>query len=301
VLNQRIMPHSPVTIIIPAFNEEKSISQVVARLQRARPRDEILVIDDASTDRTAELATEAGARVLRHQYNLGYGGALKTGIRHAAHSILMFFDADDQHDPADIAAIVQALETSDMSVGARPKGSGALYRRSGKWLLHRAANYLVGRKIPDLNSGLRAIRRELALQFIHLLPNGFSFTTTLTLAVIRSGYQVTYVPIAVKERVGKSTVSLKDFFRTFFLIIRMTTLVAPLKIFLPVSLFLLVLALPSLIYDIYRENITDTTVLLGTMSVFIFLFGLLADMVALVSRRDIAPPVDTLKNERSRD
>ncbi len=286
------MSLSPVTIIIPAYNEEKSIAEVVERVRRARPRDEVLVVDDGSSDSTAILAEKAGARVVRHSYNLGYGGALKTGIRHATHPILMFFDADDQHDPADIETIVGALAESDMAVGARPKGSGALYRRSGKWFLNRVANYLVGRVIPDLNSGLRAIKREYAFQFLHLLPNSFSFTTTITLAMIRSGYQVAYVPIQVKERVGKSTVSLVDFFRTLFLIVRMLTLFAPLKIYLPASAFLVALGIPSLIYDIYRRNITDTTVLLLLMSVLIFFFGLLADMVALVTRRDISHPTD---------
>jgi len=288
---------APITIIIPAYNEEKSIASVLARLKAARPQDELLVIDDASKDRTAELAAAAGARVIRHHFNTGYGGALKTGIRHASHSVLVFFDADDQHDPDDIQNIVNALEVCDMAVGARPKGSGALYRRSGKWLLHRAANYLVGRDIPDLNSGLRAIYRDYAQQFLHLLPNGFSFTTTITLAMMRSGFQVDYVPISIKSRIGKSTVSLKDFFRTLFLIIRMTTLFAPLKIFLPLSLALFALAIPSIAWDIYHRNITDTSVLLGIMSIFIFLFGLLADMVALVSRRDMVNSGDHLKKE----
>lgn len=291
------MSRAPISIIIPAYNEEKSIQQVVRKLKEVRPGDEILVVNDASKDRTAELAREAGARVISHQTNLGYGGSLKTGIRHARHSVLMFFDADDQHDPADIEAIIAGLVDNDMSVGARPKGSGALYRRSGKWFLHRAANYLVGRKIPDLNSGLRAIHRDYALQFLHLLPNGFSFTTTLTLAMMRSGYQVAYVPISVKQRIGTSTVSLKDFFRTLFLILRMTTLFAPLKIFLPASLFLLALAVPSLVYDLVHRNIADTTVLLWIMAIFIFLFGLLADMVALVSRRDIVHSADSVNKE----
>jgi glycosyltransferase involved in cell wall biosynthesis len=292
MLHPFLMPPHPITILIPAFNEEKAIASVVERLKKSHPDDEILVVDDASTDQTAKLAETAGARVIRHQFNLGYGGALKTGIRHAQNEILMFFDADDQHDPADIHPIVEALENTDMAVGARPKGSGALYRRSGKWFLHRVANYLVGHPIPDLNSGLRAIRRNLALQFLHLLPNGFSFSTTITLALMRSGFQVAYVPIKVKERIGKSTLSLKDFFKTLFLIIRMITLFAPLKIYVPVTGLLLLIAIPSLIYDILQHNITDTTVLLWLMTVVIFLFGLLADTVALMSRRDLRSPTD---------
>lgn len=277
---------TPISILIPAFNEEKSITRVVERLKTSRPEDEILVIDDASTDRTAELAESAGARVIRHHFNLGYGGALKTGVRHARHEILMFFDADDQHDPKFITPIVEALGEADMAVGARPKGSGSLHRRSGKWFLRKVANYLVGQPIPDLNSGLRAIRKNLAIQFLHLLPNSFSLTTTLTLALLRSGYQAVYVPIEVRDRIGKSTVSLGDFFRTLFLIVRMITLFAPLKIFMPAAALLIAIAIPFLIYDLSQKNITDTTVLLWIMGLVIFLFGLLADTISLISRKD---------------
>lgn len=286
------MSETPVTIIIPAYNEEKAIAGVIQKLRAARPRDEIIVVDDASTDRTAELAQNSGARTLRHRFNLGYGGALKTGIRHASHPIVVFFDADNQHEPADIQNLLVELGSYDMAVGARPKGSGALYRRSGKWILHRAANYLVGHSIPDLNSGLRALPRDLAMQFLHLLPNGFSFTTTITLALIRSGYQVAYVPIQIQERIGKSTLSLKDFFRTLFLIVRMMTLFAPLKIFLPAACLLFLFALPSLVWDLVHRNITDTTVLLWLMTLLIFLFGLLADTVALMARRDLRTSSD---------
>lgn len=280
------MPTKSFTIILPAYNEEKVIRQVVERLRQKYPNDEILVIDDASQDQTGRLAEEAGARVLRHPYNIGYGGALKTGIRHAKNEILMFFDADDQHDPRDIAPIVQALNHCDMSVGARPKGTGTLYRRTGKWFLHRVANYLVGRTIPDLNSGLRAIRKDLALQFVHLLPDGFSLTTTLTLALMRSGFLVEWIPITIKGRVGKSTVSLGDFFKTLFFILRMITLFAPLKIFMPAFAILILFGIPSLIYDLIQRNITDTTVLLWLMALLVFLFGLIADSISLTSRKD---------------
>jgi len=292
-----LMASPPITIIIPAFNEEKAIGDVVKQLKNTCPDDEILVIDDASRDQTGPLARSQGARVIRHPYNLGYGGALKTGIRHARHEIIMFFDADSQHDPQDIKSIVQALQVSDMAVGARPKGSGALYRRSGKWILQKVANYLVGRPIPDLNSGLRALRKSLALQFIHLLPDGFSLTTTLTLALMRSGFLVTYVPINVQERIGKSTVSLKDFFRTLFLIVRMTTLFAPLKIFMPISGILVALGIPTLIYDLVHRDIGDTTVLIWLMTLVVFLFGLLADTVSLVSRKDYGNFPDDIPKE----
>ncbi|MFO1462218.1 MAG: glycosyltransferase family 2 protein [bacterium] len=291
------MSASRVSILIPAFNEAAAIGSVVAQLKQARPHDEILVIDDASTDGTAEQAKAAGAHVVRHFHNLGYGGALKTGIRHAEGEILVFFDADDQFDPSDIAALVAALDECDMAVGERPKGSGALSRRSGKWFLYKVANYLVGFDIPDLNCGLRALRRDLALQFIHLLPNGFSLTTTLTLAAIRSGYQVEYLPVKLRSRTtGRSLVSPGDFFRTMLLIVRMIALFAPLKIFLPASLALGLLAVPFSVYDILHFNIGDTTVLLWLAAMVVFFFGLLADTVALVSRQGqgkvSSPPVE---------
>jgi len=285
---------SPASILIPAYNEEAAIASVIEQVRRVRPGDEILVIDDASTDRTAEIAGAAGAHVVRHQHNLGYGGALKTGIRRAKHETIVFFDADDQFFPEDINPLVEALGQADMAVGARPQGSGALSRRSGKWFLYKVANYLVGYQIPDLNCGLRALRRSLAAQFLHLLPNGFSLTTTITLAAIRSGYQVNYLPIRLRDRSsGKSRVSFRDFFRTMLLIVRMIALFAPLRIFIPASAFLATLALPCLIYDLFHKNIGDTTVLLWLAAMVTFFFGLLADTVALVSRqgsREISPP-----------
>jgi hypothetical protein len=159
------------------------------------------------------------------------------------------------------------------------------------------ANYLVGRKIPDLNSGLRAIRRSLALQFTHLFPNGFSLSTTLTLALYRSGYRISFVPIEVEKRVGKSTVSPKDFFKTLFLILRMITLFAPLRIFLPICGLLLLIAVPSLLWDLWHRNITDTTVLIWLMTLLIFLFGLIADTLALVSRKDFRNLPDDFTEE----
>lgn len=280
------MSATPVSILIPAYNEEAAIGGVVEQLKKIRPQDEILVIDDASKDRTAEIARAAGAHVVRHAYNLGYGGALKTGIRHARHETVVFFDADDQFDPEDIQTLVAALDDCDMAVGERPKGSGALSRRSGKWFLYRVANYLVGHEIPDLNCGLRAMSRDLAMQFLHLLPNGFSLTTTITLAAMRSGYQVRYLPIRLKSRTtGRSRVSFNDFFRTMLLIVRMIALFAPLKIFIPSSLALVALALPFTVYDLIHFNIGDTTVLLWLAAMVVFFFGLLADTVALVSRQ----------------
>lgn len=219
----------PVSILIPAFNEAPAIARVLAELRSARPEDEILVIDDGSTDGTGALAREAGARILTHSNNRGYGAALKTGIQNASHETVVFFDGDGQHDPQNIAPLLQKLHSHDMVVGARPPDTGSLGRRSGKWILNHLANFLVGVKIPDLNSGLRAIRRTRLLQFLYLLPDGFSLTTTITLALLRSGYPVFYVPVSCRARKGVSTVSPRDFFRTLRLILRMTLLFTPFK------------------------------------------------------------------------
>ena len=280
-----IFPMTRCTIIIPAYNEAAVIEAVVNKLRAARPHDEILVIDDGSNDATAPLAQKAGARVIHHKYNMGYGASLKTGMRHAASDTLVFFDGDGQHNPQDIQKLIDQLESNDMVVGARPKGSGAISRRSGKWFLYRVAEYLVGRKIPDLNSGLRTLRRSLALELIHLLPNGFSLTTTITLAMMSLGYQVEYVPIQIQERSGKSTVSIRDFFRTIMLILRMITLFAPLKIFIPTAITLAFIAIPSLTYDLLHTNISDTTVVLWLFCLIIFLFGLLADSISVANRK----------------
>lgn len=285
------------TIIIPAFNEAEVIERVISGIREACPGGEILVVNDGSSDSTESGARRAGARVISHPFNMGYGAALKTGIRHARGTALVFFDADGQHDPKDIPRLLEALKHCEMAVGARPKGSGAWGRRSGKWFLHRVANYLVGRSIPDLNSGLRAIRRPLALQYLHLFPNGFSLTTTITLALFRGGYRVDYIPIEVQRRVGTSTVSPKDFFKTLFLILRMITLFAPLKIFLPACALLLLIGIPSAIWDLWHRNITDTTVLIWVMALVIFLFGLLADTISLVSRKDFRSSPDEFTEE----
>ncbi len=291
----------PATILIPAFNEATTISQVIQGLRTKRPDDEILVIDDGSSDGTGILADEAGARVIVHDRNQGYGGALKTGIRHARYENLVFFDGDGQHDPSQIEPLLEKLQNYDMVVGARPKGKGDLGRRTGKWLLQRVANYLVGFSIPDLNSGLRALRKNRIKPFIHLLPDGFSLTTTITLALLRSGFLVAYIPISYIPRTGNSTVSPKDFFKTLILIGRMIILFAPLKIFMPLTALLALATLPILIHDLLQKNIGDTVVLLGSTTLIIFVFGLLADAISLVSRKDFTNLTDdfTEKNENS--
>lgn len=198
-----------VSIIIPAFNESAAIGCVVNGLIRAFPDVDILVIDDGSTDNTARLAFKAGARVIRHSVNRGMGAAMLTGIANSDCEYVLFCDADGQHTPDDVARVM-AEGTSgnyDMVVGARnPQSHFPILRRPGKFIMKWMANLLTWRLIPDLNSGLRIIRRDVILKYLDVMPKGFSFPTVITIALIKGGHSVRYVPITVKPRIGKSTV-----------------------------------------------------------------------------------------------
>ena len=211
-------PH--VSILIPAYHVEKTIAGIVHRIRSLYPGHEILVIDDGSSDRTADEAQKAGAFVLSHPFNRGYGAALKTGLRRARGEIVVFLDGDGEHHPEDIQRLLNAMEEAHMAVGARAILYRGPLKRWGKWILTQTAQIIVQKKIPDLNSGLRALRRPLALRFLSRLPDGFSLTTTLTLLMFRGGYRVCYLPIRVSPRVGESTVRPLDFFKTFFRILK---------------------------------------------------------------------------------
>lgn len=286
---------SPISIIIPAYNVEGSIGTVLEGLRAWRERAEIIVIDDGSTDRTAEIAERACVRVIRHRVNKGYGAALKSGIRAARGEIIVMMDSDGEHDAAYIQTLLDAMPDNAMVVGARGKGSHApLLRRPGKWILGKVANFLAETNIPDLNSGLRAFRKDIVQSFLHILPNGFSFTTTLTLALFKEGYNIAYVPITTTPRVGKSTVNpIRDGMNTLMLIIRIIALFDPLKVFLPMSiaLFLIGVAywIASGVYR-YASNIVPAfhiptgAMLMMLSAVIVFMFGILADQVSAVRR-----------------
>ncbi len=282
-------PKSEITIIIPAYNEEASIAGVLESLREWGARAEIIVIDDASTDRTAAIAETTGVRVIKHLHNKGYGAALKTGIRAATGDIVVMMDADSEHNAEQIQRLLDALGDYDMVVGARGKGSNApLLRRPGKWILSKVANYLAQTKIPDLNSGLRAFRREVAILFLHLLPNGFSFTTTLTLALFKEGYNIVYVPIVTRARVGSSTVNpIRDGINTLMLIVRVVALFDPLRVFFPTSIALFLIGIAYWIWDVVsraRLNIPSGAVVLLVSAVIVFMFGILADQVSAIRR-----------------
>jgi glycosyltransferase involved in cell wall biosynthesis len=269
-----------VTIIIPAYNEEEGITDVITQLKELSRNYEILVIDDGSTDNTCKLATDTGVKVIRHPYNKGYGAALKTGIRNAEADIVLFMDADGQHKPNDIKKLIQYIGEYDMVVGARTKKSKiSPLRRPGKKILSITANYLSGHKIPDINSGFRAVKKDKAMEFMRILPNTFSITTTMTLAFFKSGYDIKYVPIHTIGRTGTSKIKpFRDGFRFIMLIIRTIVLFDPLKVFLPASVLLFA---ASILYFLFTfPNISDASLMFAVAGIMIFFFGLLADQIA---------------------
>lgn len=271
------------TIIIPAFNEAQAIGDVVMRAREICPEAEILVVDDGSEDDTTAAAAEHGARVVRHPYNKGNGAAVKTGIRNATGEVVLLMDADGQHDATDIRGLLSYIPDYDLVIGARtPDSDTAVQRDLGNWTLNHLASYMVGREIPDLTSGFRAMKREMIMEFIHLLPNGFSYPTTSTLAFIKAGYNVKFVPIKAHKRIGKSKIKLaRDGTKFTMIILKIITLYSPLRIFFPISLFLFLLGAGYGGYTIWTEvHVTNSSALLISMSIIIFLMGLVSEQIA---------------------
>lgn len=277
-----------VSIVIPAFNEAEAIGDVVRQLRERFPGSELIVVNDGSTDETADRAAAAGAVVLAHEHNRGYGAALRTGTETATKEYVLFCDADGQHTADDVARLIAACDGYDMVVGARGSGSHApLLRRPGKAVLRWFANYLAGEPIPDLNSGLRIFRREVLLRYIHLMPEGFSFSTTSTFAMMKTRRRIRYIPITAHRRVGTSSVrQLRHGPQTLLLMLRLAVLFEPLKVFLHVTGLLLLAMLVSLAVDLtYGDRgVGDTTVLLAVAAVVVFMGGLLCDQVSALRR-----------------
>jgi len=280
--------HTPeVTVVIPALDEVEVIGKVVEDLVGRYPDYEVLVIDDGSTDGTGDAASAAGARVIRHEWNKGYGAALRTGCRAARGDIVCFFDADGQHHAEDVARLVAEVGPHDMVVGARTRDSHApLSRRPGKFVLRVFADALAGIEIPDLNSGLRAFKRDVLLKYLHLMPSGFSFSTTSTFAMLKSDRPVKWVPITIEKRVGKSSVSqVRHGLQTLLLMIRLTTLFEPLRVFLPVSALLFGGGVAYFVGNlVYGLGVTDVVVMSTVSGIMVFLMGLLMDQVAALRR-----------------
>ncbi|MGH9461646.1 MAG: glycosyltransferase family 2 protein [Vicinamibacteria bacterium] len=274
-----------VSVLIPAFNEAATIGDVIQRIKSAGKWLEILVVDDGSSDATSETARGAGARVVRHPYNKGNGAAVKTAIREAQGDLVLLMDGDGQHDPADTQTILSFLPEYDLVVGARAWDAQATFSRGlGNFLLARLASYLCGQKIPDLTSGFRAARRDRMREFLHLFPNGFSYPTTSTMAFVRAGYNLRFVPIDGKQRTTSSTSKMRPWregAKFLVIILRMITLFSPLRIFLPMATIFFALGFGYLVYTIATEmHVTNTSVLLLTGSAVLFLFGLLSEQIA---------------------
>jgi glycosyltransferase involved in cell wall biosynthesis len=272
-----------VTIVVPAFNEGDSIGQVVTELRAAAPWHEVLVVDDGSTDGTGTAAQDAGARVVRHPYNKGNGASVKTAIRAATSAWIAIVDADGQHAPADAERVIARLGDYDLVVGARdPRTQATPGRRLGNALLNWLASYLTGRHIPDLTSGFRAARRECLLEFIHLLPNGFSTPTTTTLAFIKAGYNVAFEPIAARSRVGTSKIRLASDGAKFLLILlKVITIFSPLRIFAPVSVVSFALGAAYGAWNfIYHGRIPNGAVVLLLFAILIMLVGLISEQIS---------------------
>ncbi len=274
------------TVIIPAFNEEKAIGKVVAELKTLNFIDEIIVVDDGSTDSTGKKATDSGARVITHEHNKGYGASLKTGIINSANNTIAFFDADGQHDINDLSNLMKFVDTHDIVIGARDSGSHSpLWRKPGKEFIHWLANYLAGFKIPDLNCGLRIVKRDLILQYLTIFPNKFSFSTTSTVFFIKDGFNVKFVPIHAHKRIGVSTLKIRHGLDTIVLVLRMITLFEPFKIFLPISIFFFSFGLIYAVQEVVRYNqFSATSLFLGIASLLIFFFGMIADQVATIRK-----------------
>jgi glycosyltransferase involved in cell wall biosynthesis len=279
-----------VTVVMPAYNEAHGIGRVLDTVRDYLPTAELLVVDDASADETSAQAEAAGARVVRHPINRGNGAAVKTGIRHATGDVVLLMDADGQMNPAYIPLLLEKLAQGfDMVVGTRSSTTqgDTLTRRLGNQALDWLGGYLVESEVRDLTSGYRVMRREIILEFLHLLPNRYSYPTTSTLALTQAGYMVGYVPIEGQQRQGgKSRQQLfRNGIKFGLIIMRMISLFAPLRVYFPVGAVMLLLAVLSFLIsffftDVGRFHIPNSTVVLFVGSIIVFLFGLLAEQLA---------------------
>ena len=290
-----LVAHDPerfdLTIVIPAYNEEGAVATTVDRIRATLAslplRFEIVVVDDGSKDNTRHEAQRAGARVIASSANGGYGWALKRGIAGSDSEYVAIIDADGTYPAETLVPMLEIAKTADMVVGDR---SGAmnnvpLLRRPAKWFLNKLANFLADRKIPDLNSGLRVFKRGSLKRFIPLLPDAFSFTTTITLCMLCSKMQVEYIPVAYAKRIGQSKIRARDFFNFILLVLRIVMLFQPLRIFLPLGSALFLLGIAKTIYDITLMNLSESAIFALLAALIIWSLGLIADMISRLHLR----------------
>ncbi len=281
---------SRLSIILPAKNEAGGLGKTLPALKKLYPAAEIIVVDDGSTDDTASIAHNGGARVVSHPYSKGNGAAIKSGVRAATGEILVFMDADGQHKPEDVARLLARLnEGYDMVVGARSRASQAgAHRAAANGLYNRLASWMVEQQVEDLTSGFRAVKAGLFRQFLYMLPNGFSYPTTITMSFFRAGYSVVYEPIIAPERIGKSHIRLgRDGIRFFLIIFKIGTLYSPLKLFLPISMLFFGTGLSYYLYTfISHGRFTNMSALLFITSVLVFLIGLISEQISTLNYKE---------------
>lgn len=279
-----------ISIILPAKNEAAAIGATVTGIRQQYPDAEVIVVNDGSTDSTATVAEAAGAKVVHHPYSKGNGAAIKTGARTASGEVIVFMDADGQHDPSDIPRLLALIEQGhDMVVGARQKGSQASVGRGlANGFYNRLASWMTGHRVEDLTSGFRAARADKFREFLYLLPNGFSYPTTSTMAFFRAGYSVAYVPIHAARRIGKSHIRLlRDGSRFLLIIFKIGTLYSPLKVFAPVALIMFLLASGWYGYTLYNfGRFTNMSALLYSGAVMVFLMGLISEQITALMYKD---------------
>jgi glycosyltransferase involved in cell wall biosynthesis len=277
------MNNFDISIIIPAYNEAATIGAVVDKIKRLYPHFEVIVVNDGSGDNTSEMAIQAGAIVYGHPYNIGNGAAIKSGIRIASGEILVFMDGDGQHNPEDIGRMLEFLPEYDMVVGSRARTDQAsLFRGLGNRILNRLAGYVSKSRVNDLTSGFRAVKAKIAHNLLYLLPNTYSYPTTMTLGVLRSGRSVKYIPIKTnKRKKGVSNIKIsRDGVRFFMIITKICALYSPFRIFLPLSVVIFFLGLTNYLFSyITSGRFTNMSLLLFTTSVIVFLMGLISEQI----------------------
>ncbi|MBI3715103.1 MAG: glycosyltransferase family 2 protein [Betaproteobacteria bacterium] len=281
---------TPLSIVIPAKNEADGLAVVLPRIRALFPTAEIVVVDDGSTDHTADVCAAHGARRVRHNVSLGNGAAIKTGARAATGERIVFMDADGQHQPEDIPRLLETFDQGhDMVVGARSHASQAgAHRAAANGLYNRLATWMVGQRVEDLTSGFRVVNAKKFRRFLYLLPNGFSYPTTITMSFFRAGYSVAYVAIVAPERIGKSHIRLmRDGVRFLLIIFKIGTLYSPLKLFLPISLAFFATGLAYYLYTYLTiHRLTNMTAILFITAIQIFLMGLISEQISTLNYKD---------------
>ncbi len=275
------------TIVIPVYNEEENIQNALSGLKTFLDKQkydyEILCVDDCSTDSSSELLDNFdGIKVIHHTKNRGYGGALKTGIKNAKYDTIVIMDSDGQHKPEDIPKLLSAYKSKEsMVIGRRKIYQTKFNRILGKILLHKIANFIFKEDIADINSGFRVFDKKEAGKFLHLCSERFSFTTSITIAYISSGYDIIYVPIDIQKRAGgESRVNFKTGFRTILKILELGVIFKPLRVILPISLLFMIVGSISFLHDLYIMNLTSTTIFLYSNGIIMFVFALLAEEIS---------------------